>query len=253
MVAASSSGLGRASALALAREGVKVAVNSRDKARAERTAAEIRAETGATVIAVAADVATAEGAATLVETAARELGGLHILIANAGGPPTGRFEELDEAKWAAAFELNLLSAVRLARAATPHMKAAGWGRIICIASVSAKMPLENLMLSNALRAGVVGFAKTLAGELGPHGICVNVVCPGSILTPRVEALQRDQARRLGQSEDEVAKRSAGQVPVGRLGRPEELGDVVCFLASARASFLNGVTLQVDGGLCKSLL
>jgi len=181
---------------------------------------------------------------------AREaFGGVDVLVANAGGPPRGSFDELDDAQWYGAFEVSLLSVVRLIRAVLPDMRRRRWGRVITIQSSSVKQPIPGLDLSNAVRPGTAGLMKTLAGDLGRDNILVNTVCPGRILTDRLLG----GARQAGVSPEEYAVRVGADVPLGRVGTAEEFANVVVFLASERASYVTGVALQVDGGLIRGLL
>jgi 3-oxoacyl-[acyl-carrier protein] reductase len=247
IVMASSRGLGYASALGLAREGCHLVMCSRDEARIEAAAEKVRRETGARVKPLVADVSSRAEAARLVNAAVAEYGGLEIVVHNAGGPPAGETLEMTDEQWQKAFEQNLLSFTRITRAAVPEMRKAGYGRVITIASSSIKQPIPNLALSNALRAGVWGAAKTLSRELGPHGILVNVVAPGRIDTERIAELDQANAERTGRPIDEIRKATVAAVPLGRLGRPEELANVVVFLASAAASYVTGQAITVDGG------
>jgi 3-oxoacyl-[acyl-carrier protein] reductase len=247
IVMAASRGLGYASALALSREGCELVICSRDESRIRAAADRIRQETGGTVHPVVADVSGEPEARQLVETAVSQLHGLDIVVHNAGGPPAGEFLAITEAQWRKAFEQNLLSLVRIAHAAAPVMKQAGGGRILTIASSSIKQPIPSLVLSNALRAGVWGLAKTLSRELAADKILVNVIAPGRIQTERIDELDRLTAERSGTSLDEVRRSSAASVPLGRIGRPEELANLVCFLASDAASYITGQAITVDGG------
>ena len=249
-VAASSRGLGFAVARALAAEGARVVVCSREARAASEAAESIRRSTGAEVHGVEADVSTAEGAAALVAGAVERLGGLQVLVANAGGPPPGPATGFDDEAWLEAFELNFLSAVRLVRTALPHLEQRPWGRVVCITSVSVRQPIPNLALSNAIRLATTGFAKTLAGEVGGRGITVNCLLPGSIATDRLRSLAG--APPGAGAEHPAYAAMAAEVPLRRVGSPEEFGSVAAFLCSARASFVNGVNLQVDGGLLRGL-
>jgi 3-oxoacyl-[acyl-carrier protein] reductase len=253
VVAGASSGLGRAIARALAAEGAHVAIAARDAERLAATAREISAATGADVLAVPTDVTDAAQVDSLVARTVQRWGGLHIMVANAGGPPSTHFESTPAAALEDALRLNLLSTVHLAHAAVPHMKAAGWGRFIALTSVSVKQPLRGLILSNTARAGVVGWVKTMATELAPHGITCNVVAPGYFQTGRVEELNRARAEREGRPTAELMAETEARIPMGRMGNPAEMGDVVAFLASERASYVTGTTLQVDGGFVQGLL
>ena len=251
-MSAASRGLGFACARALAAEGARVALCARTMAAAEEAAGRIGEETGSTVQALEADVSTADGAAGFVRRGAEELGGCHILVANAGGPKPGRAMEMSDQEWLGALELNFLSTVRMVREALPHMRRAGYGRIVAITSSAVKEPIPNLALSNAARAAATGYLKTLAREAGGEGITVNAVLPGRILTDRIRRLAMERAGAEGVSEEEALAQQAADVPLGRLGRPEDVGDVVTFLASERAAYLTGCMLSVDGGLLRSL-
>lgn len=253
MVAAASKGLGRAVARGLAMEGAKVAICSRDAHAVEEAAAAIAGETAAEVWPWRADVSDPNQARGFVHGAAARFGALHILVNNAGGPPSASFLELSDEQWAEAFRTNLMSAVALTREAVPYMREGGWGRVINMTSVAVKQPLEGLVLSNALRAGVIGFAKTLADELAADHITVNNVCPGYILTDRVRELAKTLAAKMGVSEEEVVRGWESSIPLRRLGRPEEFADLVIFLASERASYITGATIQIDGGFYRGLM
>lgn len=252
VVAASSQGLGKAIAMVLAQEGANLVMFARHADVLEGAAAEISAATGANVLAIPTDVSEPEGVNNVISAAVGRFGRIDILVNNAGGPPPGEFTKFDDAAWQKAFEVNLLSAVRLIRAALPHLKKSGRGRIINLTSTAVKQPIEGLILSNSIRAGVIGMAKTLATELAPDGITVNNIAPGRLSTGRVQRLDQAAATSQGISEEEVRNRNFAQIPVGRYGRPEELGYLAAFLASDKAAYITGTTIQVDGGMIKSL-
>jgi 3-oxoacyl-[acyl-carrier protein] reductase len=229
-VAAASTGLGYASAAALAAEGVRVAICGRDRERIEAAAAAI----GAGCIPLVADVGNAEGAAAFVEAATEALGGLDILVTNAGGPPAGDFASTPVDAYPQALDLNLMSVVAMCKAAVPAMQERGWGRVAAITSVSVRQPIANLILSNTARAGVTGFLKTLAREVAGDGVTVNSVQPGLHLTDRVTALYGTDLQ-------------------GPIGDPADFGAVVAFVCSEQARFTTGVQLHVDGGAYAGLL
>jgi 3-oxoacyl-[acyl-carrier protein] reductase len=252
LVMAASRGLGYACARALAAEGCDLVICSRDEQRIATAADTIRRETGVRVHGVASDVSGEGEARRLVEAVVSHLGGLDIVVHNAGGPPAGDTASMTEAQWQKAFEQNMLSLVRIVNAAVPELKKAGGGRIITIASSSIKQPIPNLVLSNALRAGVWGFAKTLSRELGPEKILVNVVAPGRIQTERIEELDQANATKSGKPVEDVKKSSVANVPLGRIGRTDEFANVVVFLASEAASYVTGQAITVDGGAGNAL-
>jgi len=253
VVAASSKGLGRAAATTLAAEGARIVMCARDEDTLMEAADRICADTGAEVHTVAADLSKPEGPRQLVQTALDQAGGVDILVTNTGGPPVGTFDELDDGAWQAAFDQLLLSVVRLIREAAPHMEARGGGRIVNITSVSVRQPIAGLMLSNALRAAVVGMAKTLSRELSPAGILVNNVCPGRIATDRLNQLDAARAERAGLSMEQVRLEAQQGIPLGRYGQPDELAALIAFLASSRASYITGETILCDGGLYAGLM
>ena len=253
LVAAASKGLGRACAEVLAEEGARVAICARDAGALESARDEIAEATGATVVAVSADVATESGATGFVREAAQALGGCEILVTNAGGPRPATFDELADEDFAGAFELLFLSTIRMTREALPHMRAAGYGRVVAIASSAVKQPIPGLMLSTSIRTGLIGWARTLVDEVGPDGITVNAVLPGRHATDRIRELHEDRARREGVSIEEAAADDASQIPLRRIGDPRELAHVVAFLASERASYVSGAFVQVDGGMYRGLL
>ncbi len=247
LVTAASKGMGKASALGLAAEGARVAMCARTEADVMAAAEEVRAKTGAEVLAMRADVTRAEDVRALVARTTERFGSVDILVANAGGPPRGAFDEMTDAEWHAAFDVTIVSVVRLIREVLPSMKARRWGRIITIQSVSVKQPVEGLLLSNGTRPAIAGLVKTLSTELGRDGILINTVCPGKIMTDRFLG----GARQAKLPVDEYVERATVDIPVGRVGTPEEFANVVVFLASERASYVTGVALQVDGGLIRS--
>jgi 3-oxoacyl-[acyl-carrier protein] reductase len=253
LVAAASRGLGKACAMSLAAEGARVAICARDPEALETAREEIVSASGSAVMGISADVSVEEGARRFVREAAAELGGCQILVANAGGPPAGRFDDLGDEDFRKALDLTLFSTLRMAREALPFMREAGYGRIVILSSSAVKQPIPNLILSNSIRAAVIGWAKTLADEVGADGITVNAVMPGRVMTDRARWLVEQQARATGRSlEDELDARIE-EIPLGRYGHPEEIGDVVAFLASERAAYVTGVSLLVDGGLYRGLL
>lgn len=252
VVMAASRGLGFASALGLAREGCKLIICSRDQQRIEAAAEQIRTQTGAEVSALVADVSSASEARRLVDACVAAYGGLEIVVHNAGGPPAGETLQMSDEQWQKAFEQNMLSFTRMVGAAAPEMKKAGYGRVLTIASSSIKQPIPNLALSNALRAGVWGIAKTLSRELAPQGILVNVIAPGRIDTERIAELDQANAQKSGRSLDDIRKASVSSIPLGRLGRPEELANLVVFLASEAASYITGQAITVDGAAGNAL-
>ncbi|WP_425146417.1 SDR family oxidoreductase [Deinococcus sp.] len=252
LVTAGSSGLGYACALELAREGARVALCSRTLERAQQAAERVAAQTGAEVHGFAADVARPDDLERLFGGVGEMFGRLDILICNAGGPPAGKFEALDEAEWETAFALTLMSVVRSVRLALPLMAAAGGGRILAITSSSVKRPLDNLTLSNTFRPAVQGLCKSLSIELAPHNVQVNSLAPGRIETERINQLDDLAAQRTGLSRAEVRAASEREIPLGRVGQPEEFGRVAAFVCSPAALYLNGSSLLVDGGAVTSL-
>lgn len=252
-VAASSRGLGFAAALELAREGTKVGICSRDKKRVEEAAEKITRTTGGEVLPLVIDVSDAEQAERFVDSVGREFGRLDILVTNAGGPPPGCFADLDINKVRRGFELTLLSAVAMMKCAVPWMKKNQWGRIVNIVSITVKQPEINLLMSNTMRSGIVGFAKSIATELAKDNILINNVAPGYTKTERLAELAGDLAGRRNVSEADVFGEWEAGIPMGRLGRPEELAKVIAFLSSEASSYVTGATLQVDGGFVQGVL
>jgi len=252
LVAASSQGLGKAVAFGLAREGARLAMCGRTEATLMETADAIAGETGVEVLARVVDVTSADQVRHFVAETAAKFGRIDICIANAGGPPSKSFAETTIDDWHRAADLNLMSTVLLAKETLPHMQARRWGRFIAITSVTVKQPLEGLILSNSIRAGVSGLVKTLAAEYGPYNVLVNSVCPGFTATDRLMELAQSLAARKGTPPAEIEKGWASQAPLGRVGQPEEFANVVVFLASERASYVTGVALAIDGGIVKGI-
>jgi 3-oxoacyl-[acyl-carrier protein] reductase len=252
IVAASSQGLGKAVALGLAREGARLALCARTDATLQKTAEEIRSQTGAEVFAEAVDVTSHQQVRGFVAEANRRFGRIDICVANAGGPPSKSFADTTDDDWRCTADLNLMSTVYLAKETLPLMQARRWGRFIAITSVSVKQPIDGLILSNAVRSGVSGLVKSLANEYGPDNVLVNSVCPGYTATARLLDLRAALAKRDAVPPEEIEARWARQSPLGRVGHPEEFANVVVFLASERASYLTGVSIAVDGGFVKGL-
>jgi 3-oxoacyl-[acyl-carrier protein] reductase len=251
IVCASSSGLGRAAALEFAKEGARVMLASRREKELRQVAAEIKEQTGREAGVTVADVTKAADIERLVAETVREFGGVYTLVNNGGGPPAGTFDNFDDAAWQGAFELNLLSYVRAIRAVLPHMRKGGGGRIVNYTSSSVKAPLDNLILSNTFRTGVMGLSKTLAGELGKDGILVNVQAPGRIQTDRLNQLDGLRAAKTGMTAEQVRIDACKTIPLGRYGSPEEFAQLTVFLGSPANTYLTGQTLVLDGGMTKA--
>ncbi|MDB4887272.1 MAG: Polyketide synthase/Fatty acid synthase [Gemmatimonadetes bacterium] len=253
LVAASSRGLGRAVAEELAREGARLVLCARGGEALRETADAIRRDHGAQVVDVEADVADAASRERVVAAAMAAFGRVDVLVTNGGGPPAGPFEAHSAEAWAEAVRQNLTSVVELTRAVLPGMKARRWGRIINVTSIAVKQPVDNLILSNSVRAAVTGFARTLANEVAAFGITVNNVMPGYTRTQRVVDLAARNATLRDSTPEQEQRVWEQQIPMGRLGEPAEFGAMVAFLASERASYTTGASIPVDGGWIKSLL
>jgi 3-oxoacyl-[acyl-carrier protein] reductase len=253
LVAAASRGIGFAAARELAREGARVFLCSRDSAHASEAAQKIHQETGANVAGIAADVTDGAQTESFVNLALERAGRVDICVTNAGGPPATVFADTDLDMFRKAFEQNALSAIRLAKLVLPGMRAQKWGRIVNITSVSVKQPIEGLLLSNTVRAGLTGWAKTVSGEVAIDGVTVNNVAPGYTLTERQDELAASRGKASGKSKREIIESWALQAPMRRMASAEEIAAGVAFLASERASYITGVTLQVDGGWVRGLL
>jgi 3-oxoacyl-[acyl-carrier protein] reductase len=246
-IAGASKGLGKACARALADEGARVFICSRNAKDLKRTAAEL----GATGYS-AADVSRPEEIRRVMAEAIAALGGLDCLVTNAGGPPTAPFEKADDGDWDTAYQLNLMSAVRLIREALPALKTSGRGRIVNLTGYGVKEPMTDLVVSDSVRAGVTVMAKTIASDLAPYGITVNNIAPGPIMTDRLTEILLARARSLGITPEEQFKRFSETIPVRRMGQPSEIGDLCAYLCSLRAGYLTGQTIVVDGGINRSI-
>lgn len=256
IVAASSQGLGKAAAAAFAVEGAHVVVCARDKQRIVAAAKELRKLAGKkkpVVLPLVADVMKAKDIARVVQVTKKEFGRIDILVTNAGGPPPGAFSDLDDRKWQTGITRNLMSTIRFIREVLPSMQEQKWGRIINITSLTAKQPSNDLLISSVVRPGVVGLAKVLSNLYAKDGITINNVAPGFIMTARQKELGVVRASHRGLSFEEYVAESSREIPAGRFGRPDELASVIVFLASTKASYINGATISVDGGYVKSLL
>lgn len=253
LVAGGSQGIGRAVAEALAREGANVGLTARGDEALNRAAREICERHGVGAMAVPSDLSRREGVSAVVAGVRKAFGGIDILITNAGGPPSGPFEGTDEESWFHTFDLTLMSVVRLCREVLPGMKERGWGRIVHLTSVSVKQPIPHLVLSNTLRAGVAGLSKTLSEEYGRFGITVNCVAPGYTATSRLGELAAATSKTRGVTESEVRAGWIASTPAGRLGEPAEVADLVAFLCSTRAGYVNGTVIAIDGGQTRGLL
>jgi 3-oxoacyl-[acyl-carrier protein] reductase len=242
LVLAASKGLGKASAMALSAEGANVVISSRNVEELNKTANEIRQQTGNNVMAIPADVSDSEQIKSLIKKTADTFGRIDILLNNGGGPPFDKFETFDDETWQKAFDLTILGFARTSREVLPYMKKAGGGRIINIISGSVKSVLNNAVLSTSMRMGIVGMAKLMADEFGPYQITVNNIAPGLIMTERIK-----ETFPKGVDPEEAVKEKTKAIPAGRIGKPEELGALVAFLASEQAAYISGTTIQIDGG------
>ncbi len=253
IVTGSSRGIGKAIAHGLAKEDAKVVICARNEDELKETVEELKSSNGNEVLPVRVDLRNKEDIKTLVKKTVNKFGGVDILVNNTGGPPLSLFMETSEEDWRDASDLLLMSVVTACKEVIPHMKAHKWGRIINMTSFAAKQPAERLVLSNAIRAGIMGLTKTLSNELAEYGILVNAVCPGWTLTRRVEELARFTAAKTGKTYEAVIDEWSSNIPLKRLAQPEEIANLVVFLASERASYISGAVIQVDGGFIKSLL
>jgi len=252
LVAAASRGLGRAVAEELAAEGASLVLCARGAEPLNETRDHIVKTTGASVLAVPADVSVADDVSRVVKAGCGQFGRIDILVTNAGGPPAGQFENLSQDQWEAATRLTLYSTLALTRQVLPGMKERRWGRILNITSIAVKQPVDNLMLSNSLRAAVTGFARTLANEVATFGITVNNILPGYTRTERVADLAEMMSEKEGISAADFTAKWEGEIPMRRLGEPREFAALAAFLVSERASYITGTSVPVDGGWIRSL-
>jgi 3-oxoacyl-[acyl-carrier protein] reductase len=252
LITASSMGIGKATAEMFAAEGCQVAISSRSKENLLSAVKEIKSKYGVDAFWSVCDINKPKDIESTFSTVSEQFGNVDILVNNCGGPVPGLFQQLEEQDWDNAYEQVLLSAVRFSKLALPGMMAKNWGRIINLTSISVKQPVDNLILSNSLRAGVTGFTKSLSNEVAKFNITVNNVAPGMTLTRRLYELAVVEAKEKGKSHEEILVEMAKRVPLNRLARPEEIAAVVVFLASKQASYVTGVTIQVDGGYIKSI-
>ncbi|MBY7142807.1 SDR family oxidoreductase [Virgibacillus sp. NKC19-3] len=253
IVTAASKGLGKATAKKFAEEGARVLISSRSEGELEKAQEEIQSETGNDNIDyTVCDITDSQSIKELVSKAVKLNGTVDVLINNAGGPPPGTFDKVDDNDWQSAFELNLLSFVRTIREVLPYMRKQGHGHIINLASSSIKQPIDNLILSNTFRAGIVGLSKSLSQELAQDNILINTIGPGRIGTDRVAQLDNVQAEKLNKSYEEIKSQSEKSIPIGRYGKPEEFANMVVYLCSGANTYITGQSLLVDGGMVKAL-
>ncbi|MCD6570059.1 MAG: SDR family oxidoreductase [Deltaproteobacteria bacterium] len=252
LVAGASKGLGLAAAKALGAEGAVLAICSRDEAHLLKAAREMESQ-GMHVLTIKADVSNPTQACAFVKNSIDKLGSVDILVNNAGGPPPMAFEDIDIDTWGSGFRLNLLSTIVMIKTALPIMKAKRWGRIINMTSVAVKQPIDGLIISNTIRCGVIGLAKTLSKELAPYNITVNNICPGYFLTNRVYRLADSIAKENEAKPEDVIAEWERDIPLKRLGNPEEFGSLVAFLASENASYITGTSVQIDGGFYRGTM
>jgi len=252
IVAASSQGLGKAVAQGLAREGAKLALCARTETTLEATAEEIRQTTGAEVLARSVDVTDHEAVRHFVAETEEHFGRVDICVTNAGGPPAKPFADTTLEDWQAGINLNLMSTLYFAREVLPLMQRQRWGRLITITTTAVKQPIDNLILSNAVRSAVSGLVKSLSNEYAPYNVLVNNVCPGYTLTARLDELSAKLAAAQGVDPQQIRERWAAAIPLRRIGRPEEFANLVVFLASECASYITGTSIAVDGGVVKGI-
>ncbi len=253
VVTGASAGLGKAMAVGLAMAGARVAICARTLEKIENAAKEIRDATGSEALALSVDVRDVKQIDEMVRKTVEKFGRIDILVNNTGGPPSALFSETTDKDWQETFDSLVMSVVNCCREVIPHLKANRWGRIINMTSFAAKQPEERLVLSNAIRAGVLGLTKTLSNELAEHDILVNAVCTGWTLTDRVKHLAQSKTNKTGQDYKSIIGEWAKSIALKRMAQPEEIANLVVFLASEKASYITGAVVQVDGGVIKSLL
>lgn len=252
IVTGSSQGIGKAIALCLSQEGAKVTICARNEDVLREAAKEVQTRTGNEVLPVRADLSEQKDIEALIEKTATHFGRIDILVNNTGGPPSTTFMETSKQQWQDASNSLLMSVVHACRAVIPHMQKAKWGRIINMTSYAAKQPIDQLILSNAIRAGIMGLSKSLSNELASYGILVNAVCPGWTMTERVVEMARTRAKDEGKTPDEIIQSWESQIPLRRVAQPKEIAGLVTFLASEQASYITGAVIQVDGGVIRGL-
>jgi 3-oxoacyl-[acyl-carrier protein] reductase len=252
-IAGGSQGLGKAAALEMSREGARIVIGALDDPELPGAVEEIRAATGNEVIGIPVDVTRSDQARDFIRKGVEHFGTVDVLVNNAGGPPDKTFLEIDDDLWEFGFKLNLMSTIIMTREAVPIMKEKRWGRIINMTSVSVKQPIDGLILSNTIRMGVIGLAKTLSTELAPYHVTVNNVCPGYTMTERVRKLAIVVAEKRNSTPEAVVKSWEALIPMGRLGTPEEFAALVAFLASEKSSYITGASIHIDGGYYKGIM
>jgi len=253
IVGGGSKGLGRACADSLAQEGANLVICSRNAGELEQAAKEINSASGVDVLPVAVDLSRLEDIQTLIKRTVDHFGRLDILVNNSGGPPAGRAADTTEEVWHQSIDMALLFFIRMSREAVPHMKQGKWGRIVNVLASSVYQPIDNLVTSGVTRMGAVAFAKSLADEVGRDNILVNNVAPGYLLTDRMMHIFETRSKETGANVEDLLQAHSATIPVGRLGRPEELGDLVTFLSSEKNSYTTGATILVDGGVVRSVM
>ncbi len=253
VVAASTKGLGKAAAISLAAEGANVVINGRHKQNLHDAAEDVKGKTGKMPLAIQGDVTQTEDIDRLFEEVIKQFGTVHILVSNAGGPPAGGFNDFNDEQWLSAVDLNLMSTVRLIRKAVPLMQKQRWGRIVNVTSLTVKQPADNLLLSNSVRAAIVGLAKTISRDLSRDNILINNIAPYYVATKRIDYLMEEISAKKGITKEAALQNIVKDIPMGRLGTPEEFGDFVAFLCSERNSYVTGATIQFDGGAYRGML